>query len=160
MTISIQFTDRIRPVCLPINDELVNRRFIHSNGFLVGYGKVSDSERGFESPLPMEVQVPIIENKVCHASFKRISLILFHNDFQFDDRVVCDGHSEGGKGSCKGDSGGPLVLPIAGANGTFPFYQIGIISYGRKNTPGVNTNVQYFAEWIKNKIDNRTENSN
>lgn len=70
------------------------------------------------------------------------------------------------------------MLPIAGNNGTFPFYQIGIISWGegailfafviinfinnvtfvyskgcaQPNLPGVDTNVQYYADWINQKI--------
>lgn len=47
------------------------------------------------------------------------------------------------------------MLPLH-ENGTFPFYQIGVISHAegcaKANVPGINTNVQYFAEWIEEKL--------
>lgn len=109
-----------------------------SNAFLVGWGRTS--ENSTSSPVPWQVQVPIIDNKKCKQIFFRLDSNSYNKNFQFDDRVICDGSTEGGKSSCQGDSGGPLVLPILGANGTFPFYQIGIVSYsvgcGRPNIPG------------------------
>lgn len=48
------------------------------------------------------------------------------------------------------------MLPIRG-NRTFPFYQIGIVSYQnsrapREGIPGVYASVQYYADWIKEKL--------
>ena len=101
----------------------------------------------------MQVQLPVINNIACKESYRKIDLL--RSDIQFDDRVVCAGYIIGGKDSCQGDSGGPLMLPIFD-NGTFAFYQIGIVSWGdgcaQPNIPSVNTNVQYYAEWIKNKL--------
>lgn len=122
-------SERIRPVCLPFADDLIKRSFIDSNAFLVGWGRTGEEEKA--SKVPMEVQIPIIENKVCKERYFQINSTVFQKDSQFDERVICDGFMEGGKGSCPGDSGGPLVLPIAGANGMFPFYQIGIVSYSK-----------------------------
>lgn len=103
----------------------------------------------------MQVQVPIIENQRCKELYQKINAD-FYEDFIFGDYVICEGFEVGGKASCKGDSGGPLVLPIIRPNGLFPFYQIGIISFGagcgRPNIPGVNVNVQYFSQWIKDRI--------
>lgn len=124
------------------------------NPFLVGWGKTS--EDGTESPVPMQVQIPIIENKECKETYYRLYPEKFKEDIQYDDRIICAGFMDGGKDGCQSDSGGPLVLPIFSGNGKFPFYQIGIISYSdgcaRANTPSVNTNVQYHAVWIKNKL--------
>lgn len=60
-----------------------------------------------------------------------------------------------GHDSCQGDSGGPLFLPIE-TDGKFPFYQIGIISYGKscglKNMPGMYVRVSYYSDWIREKL--------
>ena len=51
--------------------------------------------------------------------------------------------------------GGPLMLPIFD-NGTFPVYQIGIIScsFGcsQPNVPGLYVKVQHYADWIQEKL--------
>lgn len=110
----------------------------------------------------MQVQVPVIKNEDCKKNYRRYSThFQFRGDIQFDDRVVCAGYIVGGKDSCQGDSGGPLMLPIQGSNGTFPFYQIGIISWAdgcaQPNLPGINTNIQYYASWINEKLFNQFE---
>ena len=101
----------------------------------------------------MQCQIPIIPNQKCKEQYRNVGRC--DADCQFDDRVVCAGFATGGKDSCQGDSGGPVMLPIY-TNGEFPFFQIGIISWaegcGQANLPGVNTNVQFFADWIKNKV--------
>jgi len=70
---------------------------------------------------------------------------------------LCAGGEEG-KDSCNGDSGGPLVLAKGVDDptvdpGTFPWYQLGIVSFGTKvcgsGTPGVYTKVLSFIPWIR-----------
>lgn len=94
--------------------------------------------------------MPVIDNKKCSDSYRRIDQ--YRGSSQFNKNVLCAGFEEGGKDSCQGDSGGPLMLPIY-SNGKFPFYQIGVISYGagcaREKIPGVYTNVERFAHWIR-----------
>lgn len=86
-------------------------------------------------------------------AFDRIDALV--HPFQFSSTVLCAGHLAGGKDSCQGDSGGPLMLPVH-EGGEFPFYQIGVVSYGigcaNRGLPGVYANVPYFADWIKSKI--------
>lgn len=74
-----------------------------------------------------QAQVPILDNSVCKNAYKNIKRLVTPN--QFDYTIICAGHLRGGADACKGDSGGPLMLPIQ-ADGKFPFYQIGIVSYG------------------------------
>lgn len=45
----------------------------------------------------------------------------------FDEHILCAGYNAAGKGTFLGDSGGPLVIPVY-ENGTFPYYQIGVVS--------------------------------
>lgn len=100
-----------------------------------------------------QVQLPVISNAECKQKY--VNLGLFQKKIQFSDIVLCAGFTEGGKDSCKGDSGGPLMLPQH-HEGRFPFYQIGINSYGlgcaRPNVPGVYTNVREYKDWIKKKL--------
>lgn len=100
-----------------------------------------------------QAQVPILENDVCTKAFREDGR-LFSVD-QFTKEIICAGHLSGNIDSCQGDSGGPLMLPIF-ENGDFPFYQIGIVSYGigcgRENLPSAYTNVASYADWIKEKI--------
>lgn len=78
------------------------------------------------SPVLMQIQIPVIPNDKCKASYVAIGKA--RRDDQFDERVICTGYEKGGKDSCQGDSGGPLMLPLY-HNGSFPFYQIGIGNY-------------------------------
>lgn len=100
-----------------------------------------------------QVQLPIIKNSECKRKYK--SLGLFQKDIQFSDIVLCAGYAAGGKDTCKGDSGGPLMLPEH-KNGRFPYYQIGLNSYGlgcaRPNVPGVYTNIREYVDWINAKL--------
>lgn len=63
------------------------------------------------------------------------------------------GVPEGGKDACQGDSGGPLFEP--GANGTGDV-QFGIVSFGsgcgRKDYPGVYTDVRKYSDWIQREL--------
>lgn len=54
-------------------------------------------------------------------------------EYRFSKKyVLCAGIGSGGKDVCFGDSGNPLMVPIF-ENGRFPFYQIGVVSYGFGN---------------------------
>lgn len=75
---------------------------------------------------------------------------------QFGDNTICAGHLFGRRDACTGDSGGPLMLPIRTNGSHFPFYQIGIVSFGigcgRPCRPGIYVNVAHYADWISKKI--------
>lgn len=119
---------------------------------MIGWGITG--ERGKMSPILMEVQVPVIENQICKELYQKNGS--HRTDIQFSERVMCAGFAEGGKDSCQGDSGGPLMLPIF-ENGKFPFYQIGVVSNGdgcgKPNKPGIYANIQFYADWIKEKLE-------
>lgn len=56
--------------------------------------------------------------------------------------------------SCSGDSGGPLMVQEGGST---PMYLKGIVSFGTrrcgKGFPGVYTDVAYYIDWIKSKLE-------
>lgn len=111
------------------NQTFDSRLFSHFlQGFYYIKGWGHQEENTTLSTVLQQVQVPVIENKECRIRYQRIGQL--RGNEQFSDRhVLCAGYTEGGMDACQGDSGGPLMLPIH-RNGLFPFYQIGVISYG------------------------------
>lgn len=115
--------DRIRPVCLPLDEPIRSQKFEDANPFVVGWGILhANAEK--QSTVLQQIQVPIVSNKYCKMMYKRIHYL--KANIQFSDVAICAG-IHAGQSSCNGDSGGPLMLPIH-QNGTFPFYQLGIVS--------------------------------
>lgn len=102
----------------------------------------------------MQLQVPVIDNETCRKLQKNAGSA--YVKLKINEHVICAGGAAG-KGFWWGDSGGLLMLPIH-QNGTFPFYQIGIVSYSngmaRENVPGIYTKVQFYADWIKKHVEN------
>lgn len=148
-------TDRIRPVCLPLDEPLLSREFGDANPFVAGWGSMNEEED--VSNVLLQLQVPIIDNKLCKKLVYAWGAI--YAEFQIRDHVLCAGIACG-SGIWSGDSGGPLMLPIH-QNGTFPFYQIGVVSFGyscaEENVPGIYSKVQFHADWIKKQLESSAD---
>lgn len=143
--------DRIRPVCLPLNEPLKSEHFVGKNPFVAGWG--NQDRYGSPATVLQQLQIPILDNSNCSDFYGKY---LNGTKEQFDESVICAGILEGGHSDCQGDSGGPLMLPVFD-NGQFPFYQIGIVSAGAgcalKNTPSIETRVTNYADWIKTAVN-------
>lgn len=102
----------------------------------------------------MHVQLPVLQNYMCKNAFRREGELVHVR--QFDSSVICAGRLTGVIDTCQGDSGGPLMLPVHEEGGKFPFYQIGIVSYGigcgTRGIPGVYANVRKYIDWIEEKL--------
>ncbi|XP_072933107.1 venom protease-like isoform X2 [Epargyreus clarus] len=145
----VQFTDLIRPICIPKNSELRARSFENYNPIIAGWG---DTE--FHGPSASHLQVlqlPVVSNSHCaevYAPYKAQVI---------DKRVLCAGYKDGGRDACQGDSGGPLMQPIWNSE-TFTtfFYQIGVVSFGKRcaeaGFPGVYTRVTEFIPWMEKNM--------
>lgn len=144
--------DRIRPICVPTEEPILSRVFTDQNPWVAGWGDVENNARQ-SSQVFKQLQVPVIDNQRCKDLVKAIGVTMA--DIQITDSKICAGIYDG-ENFWDGDSGGPLMLPIH-LNGSFPFYQIGVVSYSytfaRENVPGIYTKVQYYADWIKKHID-------
>lgn len=101
---SVQITDGIRPICLPVFEPLRSKDLTFHQPFVVGYG--ATSFRGALASILQETQVPIVPINQCAASYQTI-----YPGQSFDNRVLCAGFPAGGKDACQGDSGGPLMYP-------------------------------------------------
>ncbi|MEO1251672.1 MAG: trypsin-like serine protease [Pseudomonadota bacterium] len=105
----------------------------------LGYGETSYG--GDISYALREVTLPVIDNGYCAAKMTTIY-----------DSNICAGYELGGKDSCKGDSGGPLIV----ADSANQYYQIGIISWGKrcaeKGKYGVYSRVSSYTDWINGHV--------
>lgn len=101
-----------------------------------------------------QTQMPLHENQFCSDLYEN------HGGRRrsFPNGIICAGGVNSDDSECIGDLGGPLTLPIFD-NGKFPFYQIGVISFGMKcgskNAPHGFTSIQHFADWILKMIDRK-----
>ncbi|XP_012139939.2 venom protease-like [Megachile rotundata] len=136
----VQFSDYVRPICLPVGPSLQNNDFVRAFPFVAGWGSLESGSR-IISPILMEAQVPVVNNAACNNAYSRFQAAVI------DDRVLCAGYARGGKDACQGDSGGPLMLPQRQH-----FFQIGVVSYGHgcglPGSPGVYIRVTKFLDFI------------
>lgn len=99
-----------------------------------GWGAIFQGGPG--SDVLLEVELPVVSNAVCDASYGSIT-----------ENMVCAGFAEGGHDACQGDSGGPLVVVTNGVP-----YLIGATSFGngcaQPNFYGVWTRVPNYLTWI------------
>lgn len=135
-----------------------SRRFDGSMPFVAGWGHLRQKTE--MTNIIQQVQVPLVPNDECRKKYEDAGRLVIGIEYRYSEKfVICAGWTAGGMDACQGDSGGPLMLPVH-ENGRFPFYQIGIVSYGdgcaKRNSPGVYTNVKQYADWILEKLQNST----
>ncbi|XP_063992075.1 venom protease-like [Diachasmimorpha longicaudata] len=140
----VEFSELIRPICLPLPDELYNKNYVNSLPFIAGWGSIYF--RGPSSSHLQQLQIPVVPPENCKTAFNRFKTTVI------DERVICAGFAKGGKDACKGDSGGPLMYP---KNKTF--YAIGVVSFGYRcaepGIPGVYTRITHFLDFIKSHLN-------
>ncbi len=109
---------------------------------VTGWGNRSSNGSDFPDTLH-EVEVPIISNADCAASYGNLT-----------DNMLCAGLPQGGKDSCQGDSGGPLVVYD---QATAKWQQVGIVSFGigcaEPGYPGVYARVSRYTNWINSYVN-------
>ncbi|XP_051861751.1 venom serine protease Bi-VSP-like isoform X3 [Drosophila albomicans] len=149
---NVEFTDIMKPICLPNSLSLRAKTYVDTNPIVIGWGNTQESGRS--AKILRQLTIPVLENSVCQNSYKAMNLSFSLN--QFDKAILCAGILAGGQDACQGDSGGPLMTSEQLDNGEIRFYLIGIVAYGygcaRPNIPGVYTSTQYFMDWINDKV--------
>ncbi|KAH8365737.1 hypothetical protein KR093_003858, partial [Drosophila rubida] len=148
---NVEFTTLILPICMPSSPSLRAKSYVNTYPFVIGWGKTQ--EGGESATVLNELMVPVLNNEVCRSSYDKLNR--YFTEDQFDRAVICAGVLSGGKDTCQGDSGGPLMTS-EDVGSQLRFYLIGIVSYGvgcaRPEVPGVYTSVQYFMDWIIEKV--------
>ncbi|XP_061725123.1 venom serine protease Bi-VSP-like isoform X2 [Cydia pomonella] len=148
---NVQFTNLIQPICIPRSGDLRSRSYENYTPLIAGWG---DTEfRGPSATHLQVLQLPVLSNDFCAQAYSAYKAQVI------DQRVLCAGFKKGGKDACQGDSGGPLMQPIYNSETrTTFFYQIGVVSYGKKcaeaGFPGVYTRVTNFVPWIEETVAN------
>ncbi|KAJ6665110.1 hypothetical protein lerEdw1_005341 [Lerista edwardsae] len=145
----LDFNHYVRPVCLPESEDKMepSRACV-----ITGWG-IHNEDRERSRKL-QQLEVPILVSEECQKYYQ-------NHSGGVSKRMFCAGFpAEEDKDSCTGDSGGPLVCPSDDSG----YYILnGIISWGtgcgRKDYPGVYTNVASFVDWIGQHIDGTTNSS-
>ncbi|XP_066475284.1 ovochymase-2 [Tiliqua scincoides] len=138
----LDFNQYVRPVCLPEREDKIEPSQVC---VITGWG-IHNEDRE-ESRKLQQLEVPILVSEECQKYYQ-------NHSGGVNKRMLCAGFpAEGDKDSCAGDSGGPLVCPSEDSG----YYILnGIISWGfgcgRKDYPGVYTDVAFFADWIDQHI--------
>jgi len=136
----VRFSREVSPICLP-EYGADYRDGLHC--VISGWGQILP--HGKERPECLRAaKVPILNQDKCQIMYS-------HSSGAVVDSMLCAGYPEGGVDACKGDSGGPLACYIDGS-----YKLVGVVSWGlgcgKANMPGVFTRVQYFLDWIQEKL--------
>ncbi|XP_031616424.1 serine protease easter-like [Contarinia nasturtii] len=141
----INYTEWIRPICLPISGDFANRNY-DGVSLIVGVHL-----NGARSDVKMKIEINGVPNTHCNNMYRARLITL-------TTKQLCAGGEEG-KDSCNGDSGGPLMVKhVLDGNAThIIYYLVGVVSFGRTpcgqaGWPGVYTRVDQYVDWIKDNI--------
>ncbi|KAL1512636.1 hypothetical protein ABEB36_002198 [Hypothenemus hampei] len=128
----ITFSDNVGPICLPFR--YILHTFQDQQVTVLGWGSFEFS--GPSSNTLQQVKLNVISNEECENDVEE--MIIFSE--------ICTFTPE--KDSCQFDSGGPLLWQNQTNKKLF---LIGIISHGlgcAGNSPGINTRITSFLDWI------------
>ncbi|XP_061393226.1 serine protease 7 [Musca vetustissima] len=138
---NIEYSDFIRPVCLPLSE--TREAPINPGDLLVvaGWGRTLEAR---QSNVKKQLAIPVTDHNACTRKYatKKVNLI---------SSQLCAG-GEFAKDSCDGDSGGPLMRQSHMKR----WYLEGVVSFGNRcgleGWPGVYTRVVDYIPWIKQTV--------
>ncbi|XP_050299564.1 phenoloxidase-activating factor 2-like [Anthonomus grandis grandis] len=140
--ITNSYEETLNTICLKSSVSYENKRC-----YIASWEKTSNGNSG--NAILKKVDLPTHSPEKCQELLRKTRLgesYIFHESF------MCAGGEEG-KDACIGDGGSPLVCPTEERNA---FYQVGLVVYGvqcgKKDVPGVYTNVGHFYSWISERL--------
>ncbi|KAL7400363.1 hypothetical protein ABVT39_010884 [Epinephelus coioides] len=161
----VEFTEFIRPVCLPPphSQDALPSPLPNSLGVVAGWGisninasspsgdpPMLTSDLGMTSDLLQYVKLPVVSQDECQASYTSRSV-----SYNITDNMFCAGFFEGGRDTCLGDSGGAFVMEDGVSRRWVVF---GLVSWGgpeecgSQRVYGVYTRVEKYVEWIQTQL--------
>ncbi|XP_063627933.1 CLIP domain-containing serine protease HP8-like [Cydia splendana] len=138
----VNFTEFIRPVCLPNTEYIARIDYDPDNEYLTGgWGKTEFETR---SVVKRKIKLTAVPMPTCRAAMRQIS-------DQLAASAICAGGRKG-EDSCSGDSGSSLVR-LASENRRFNWFLFGVTSFGSsrcgsEGIPGIYSRVTYYMDWI------------
>lgn len=132
-------------VCMPKPDDFREPTSSRSSVkcYVTGWGRRTETSE--HSLVLKEIKVPLWNHDTCNGALQA----QFGPAYILPSTAICAGSE--GKDACDGDGGGPLVCEKDNQ-----WYQVGIVSFGigcgRRNVPGVYTNVEAYGPWIEETI--------
>uniref|UniRef100_A0A182VHS4 Peptidase S1 domain-containing protein n=1 Tax=Anopheles merus TaxID=30066 RepID=A0A182VHS4_ANOME len=110
----VNYSQTVRPICLPLSSSLRNRSYDGLISYAVGWRK-NNSATASEKKLKVEMEIKSLQE--CAPIYERVGILLKQTH-------MC---AEGvrGKDTCSGDSYGPLMRQMTGS-----WYLIGVNSFG------------------------------
>ncbi|KAL1458351.1 hypothetical protein WDU94_008509 [Cyamophila willieti] len=145
LTRDVQWSDLIRPACLPSG----TLSYIEQKVTVAGWGWTDENpSKGRRSNILQKVDVSVLSNEVCQAWYQEVGKKIKVREWQ-----MCAGHERGGKDACWADSGGPLMI----LGGSEASQVIGLVSTGigcaRPKLPGLYTRITRYVDWISDTLD-------
>ncbi|XP_053525261.1 serine protease 42-like [Artibeus jamaicensis] len=144
----VNFTVTIHPICIP---DATFKVAAGTRCWVTGWGRTQEFGGKLVSFTLQKVDQFIIYYEKCNEMMKKATrktkdLVL--------PGMIC-GYKDVGKDSCQGDSGGPLVCDYDDT-----WVQMGIVSWGfgcgRREVPGVYTDVAVYSKWIVGVVNQVT----
>lgn len=136
----------IKPVCLPIYNELKNKDIAGMRATVAGWGV---TELNLVPEALRKVVIEIKKDSKCREYYEKS----YTRSLDVMDKKFCAGDE--GKDSCRGDSGGPLMIEDEYRDKD-RMIQFGIVSFGPQQCgstiPGVYTDVRKYINWILDNI--------
>lgn len=143
---SVQFSDFVKPICLPTTTSLRMDTFLNTAMDVAGWGSTETSSSSF---VKLKATLKVKDLDACRAKYAQL------NGIKLDSTQLCAG-GESGIDTCRGDSGGPLMFQDD-VNGKAAYYLVGIVSYGPtpcglSGWPAIYTRVGAFIDWIEKNM--------
>ncbi|KAF2883417.1 hypothetical protein ILUMI_22751 [Ignelater luminosus] len=137
----VNYTDFIKPICLPISPELQNKNYTGLIGIVSGWGA---TENKSESDVKLKVEAPITSNERCAKLFRVLGKTI-------EDSHICAGGVRR-ENFCNGDSGGPLMY-LDRTPDEENWINIGVVSFtvtvcALERVPSVYTRTTEYMPWI------------
>lgn len=142
----VHFSEYVKPICLPIGNDLRNNNFENQAMDVAGWGVTED---GKSSNTKLKINVHVWNLDRCQEKYRTYQMHLNRSQLCAGGKANVD--------TCQGDSGGPLMVTTKAEEQEI-FFVAGVTSYGPQpcglqGWPGVYTRVGHYVEWITGKLE-------